>query len=270
MKIWLNGNLRASQQKTLTAGDLSAAFRGGVYETIAFRNGQPKLLSAHFQRLRDGLTRLGCAFDYSDDQLELALHDTVTANALTDAWTRILVAPQGLYGLSPEKTLVMVTAAPLPNRSQPLRLQVSPYRRNRYAATAGIKAATWIENDLISEKAKQNGFDGALLIDSDGFVSECPNANVFVVMNNQLFTPSVHTGCLAGVVRNFVCSQMLVTEAEFLLRDVANATEMFVTSAISGVQSVSSLTLDDETVVSLASDAGPFTQQAKEFYTQST
>lgn len=266
MKIWINGNLRHDQQKTLAGGDLSAAFRGGVYETIAVRNGQPKLLSLHLARLRRGLVRLQCDLEYSDEQLTLALADTVNANALTNAWTRIVVAPQGLYGLQPLVPVVIITATALPDRSTPLRLALSPFRRNPYSAIREIKAATWIENDLITNEAKQSGFDGALLLDTAGFVSECPNANVFFVLDGQLCTPSLSTGCLAGVVREFLCSQLPVREVEITTSEFSQATEMFVTSAISGVQSVASVQLANDVQVQFAPTAGEFTQQAQTLY----
>jgi branched-chain amino acid aminotransferase len=113
-----------------------------------------------------------------------------------------------------------------------------PWPRNERGALAGLKTTSYAENVVALHAAHDAGADEALFCDTRGNVCEGTGTNIFAVIDGELVTPPLTTGCLAGVTRHVVIDAYGATEALFSLDDLRGATEVFVTSTTREVQAV--------------------------------
>ncbi|MFC4210064.1 aminotransferase class IV [Pedobacter lithocola] len=87
----------------------------------------------------------------------------------------------------------------------------------------------------------QNRLDEAMILNQNGFLCESMSANVFVVYNNQLYTPALTEGCIGGVMRTTIMqlariNDMTLIEAQINPEILNEAEEVFITNATQGIQ----------------------------------
>jgi len=89
-------------------------------------------------------------------------------------------------------------------------------------------------------QAQDKGFDEALILNSRGFIAEAARSNIFLVKGDALFTPTLSCGCLAGITRKVVFdlakrNNIKIYEGRFILKDLYEADEAFLTNSLMGV-----------------------------------
>jgi branched-chain amino acid aminotransferase len=114
-----------------------------------------------------------------------------------------------------------------------------PWTRNEHGATAGLKTTSYAENVIALAHAAERGGGEAVYANTAGHHSEGTGTNVFYVVDDELLTPSLASGCLAGVTRALViewCGARVVDEP---LADVlGSASEAFLASTTRDVQAI--------------------------------
>ncbi len=114
-------------------------------------------------------------------------------------------------------------------------------------------------------RVKELGASEALFADTRGRLSEGTGSNVFVVMDGQLLTPALSTGCLAGITRDLVLEWTDAEEAELPVSALESAEEIFLTSSVRDVQAVGAI-VGDQLPRQLPTAPGPVTTEvAAEF-----
>lgn len=116
-----------------------------------------------------------------------------------------------------------------------VKLALVPQARHAASKFAGTKILSWAMNLTWVEEAQARGFDEALLLNEWGEVAECTSANVFIARGNRVWTPPLTSGCLPGVTRGLILSEIHVPDFEIgekLLKpaDLESADEVFITS----------------------------------------
>lgn len=239
--LWVNGQVVVATSPSVRADDHGFLLGDGVFETFIARASRPVFFERHLRRLRHGLNRLALANTPSDDELTRAVAQLLEAAELTEARLRITVTPGP--GQSPRdrgpSPLTVLTATPLPPPPLSVALCTVPWVRNERSPLAGIKSTSWGDNAAMLRHAIGRGFDNALLCDSTGRVSECTTSNVFAVIDDEIVTPSLSSGCLPGIIREVLLESGLVDERELNPNDLDHATEVFITSSTTGVVPVS-------------------------------
>ena len=140
-----------------------------------------------------------------------------------------------------------------------------PWPRNERSAVAGLKTTSYAENVIALEWAHERGASEALLLNTAGYVCEGTGSNVFAVIDGQVATPPLTSGCLAGVTRELVLEWCGGVEVDVTPEDLGRASEVFVTSSTRDVHPVDRL--DAVTYVA----PGPVTQEfAAEFARRAT
>jgi branched-subunit amino acid aminotransferase/4-amino-4-deoxychorismate lyase len=140
---------------------------------------------------------------------------------------------------------IFVGARPRPSRD-PLALTVSPYRINSGSPLAGVKTTAYVERLAALDEGRGRGFAEAVMLNERGEVAEATAANLFWVRRDELATPSLATGCLAGVMRRLVLEaasrlKIRVVEGSFPLSDLHDADELFLTNCGRGIVSAAEL-----------------------------
>jgi branched-subunit amino acid aminotransferase/4-amino-4-deoxychorismate lyase len=121
-----------------------------------------------------------------------------------------------------------------------MSLAVSPYRFNTFSPLVGIRSLNYLEQVLSWEEAQARDFDEAVMLNERGEIVSATMANIFWVNDGTLHTPALSTGAMAGITRGAVielaAKQFIpVIEGVYELADLAEADEIFLTSASLGV-----------------------------------
>ncbi len=221
----------------------AALYGKGVFTTIAIMGGEPFLWDKHWRRLSQNAALVGIDLSEHGEKVTRASLDAlITANGVRDGRARVTFmdeSPSAIWYIGAQRitTLVIVTAD-VRERSAGIRLGISPFSINSRSPLAGVKSCNYLENLLAFDEARERSFDEALRLNQRGEIASACMANVFWVVNERVFTPSVSTGCLAGTTREFLLEMVPVTELEADMAALHDAEAIFLTSAGLGIAEV--------------------------------
>ncbi len=237
--VWIDGSIRDTP--SVSALDHGFLVGDGVFETLKTIDGTAFALSRHLDRLARSAEGLGLAVP-PEPVIRSAVDEVLATSDVPLGRLRITVSsgagPLGSARGEDPATLV-VTHAPTSPWPTTARLASVSWPRNERAATAGLKTTSYADNVMALRAAKDVGADEALMTDTRGRVCEGTGSNLFFVVNHHLVTPSLATGCLAGVTRELVMEVVDVMVADVPLELLFGADEMFLTSSTRDVQPVS-------------------------------
>ena len=204
LPVYANGRIHAGDEPVLSAYDEGFLLGLSVFDTVLLEDGCLFFLDDHIGRLRGGATELGIPWPPPWDVGD-AMRAMADALGGRDAAVRVTLS-RGVAGKSP--TLV-VTARPLhPPPPRGVAVFVSSYHKLGGNPLEALKSTNRLRNILAREEATAAGAWEALLPNHDGDYSECTTANVFCVRDGMLLTPSEERGCLSGIVREKVLTDL--------------------------------------------------------------
>ena len=169
---------------------------------------------------------------------------TCRQNEVHDGYIRLVVTRGiGTLGLSPNRCKnpsVIIIAGKIqlypPELYQKgMEIITVPTVRNLHSAlNPAIKSLNYLNNILAKIEAINAGCEEAVMLNAEGFVSECTGDNIFVVKEGQLMTPPLSAGALYGITRRVVMeiaqeSGLKVSEPNLTRYDLFNADECFLT-----------------------------------------
>ncbi|MFI2609060.1 aminotransferase class IV [Kitasatospora sp. NPDC018619] len=255
---WVNGTLVDSADAALSVLDHGLTTGDGVFETVKTVDGRPFALTRHLDRLTRSARGLGLA-DPDHDLVREACARVLAANPAPLARLRITYTG-GNGPLSSERgttgpTLVVGLNA-ITRRPDETAVTVVPWRRNEHSAVAGLKTTSYAENVVALASAHRAGASEALFANTAGLLCEGTGSNVFVVLGGRLLTPTLASGCLAGITRQLVVDWCGAEEADLPLTVLQEAEEVFLTSTTRDVQAVTRV--DDRELPGI----GPVTAKA--------
>ena len=114
-----------------------------------------------------------------------------------------------------------------------------PWPRNERGALAGLKTTSYAENVVALADAQARGASEAIFANLAGHLCEGTGSNVFYVVDGELRTPTLASGCLAGVTRALVLEWYGGREVDEPIEVVERASEVFLVSTTRDVQAVS-------------------------------
>ena len=240
--VWLNGSLVDAGDATVPVSDHGLTVGDGVFETMRTERGVPFAVTRHLRRLRASLGGLGLTLDRSDDELRealIAVADTVQGPAKVRLTVTAGPGPLG-SGRDDDEMTVVVAAASLDAWPETGEAITVPWRRNEHSAVAGLKTTSYAENVVALARALDAGATEALLANTAGDLCEGTGSNVFVVVDGDVLTPPLSSGCLAGITRALVLEALdvdvTIREADLPLDVLTTADEVFLTSSTRDVQ----------------------------------
>ena len=135
--------------------------------------------------------------------------------------------------------LVWLSAFPAAEPPAFLTACLSPWPRNERSPLAGLKSACWAENLVALDHARRHGCDEVIFLNTAGHLCEAATANLFLVKNGVVLTPSLDSGCLPGVMREVVLGLageigLPCAETVLMPEDLHSADEIFLTSSLRG------------------------------------
>lgn len=231
----------------ITAIDHGVVVGDGVFETVQYTPRGPFALTRHLDRLVRSARGLGLAAP-DVDHVRTGIDEAL--EGLAEGYGRIRItvtSGPGPLG-SPRgdgPATVVVAAEPMEPMAESTAVVTVPWARNERGALAGVKSTSYAENALMVEYAKNRGATEALMANTLGHVCEGTGSNVFYERDGRLVTPTLDSGCLAGVTRALIL-EWCAGEVEIVERDepmsaLVEATELFIASTARNVMAVHSL-----------------------------
>jgi branched-chain amino acid aminotransferase len=281
-KIWMDGELVDWDQARIHVLTHTLHYGCGVFEGIRAypTDSGPGIfrLTDHIVRLFNSAKIFMIDVPFGLDEIIEATKTTVRVNGLTECYIRPLVyLGYGEMGLNPLPCPVNVSIAVWPwgaylgdeGIAKGVRMKISSWQRHDPNAMPPAAKGTgmYINSSMAKIEALKAGYDEAILLSPQGYVSECTGENLFVVRRGKIITPPLSAGALEGVTQDSVVTiaRDLGYEVEFgnLLRsDLYTADEAFLTGTAAEVVPIQSV--DDR----LLGDGkpGPITRRVQEIY----
>lgn len=267
MRTWVNGTLLDHDDAVVSVFDHGLTVGDGAFETVKVIDGLPFALRRHIERLGRSASGLGLP-EPDPDELRAACMAVASQEPVGLQRMRITYtggpSPLGSERGDAAPTLVvaMAAAAPPPDVTS---VALVPWPRNERGPLAGLKTTSYGENVVALARAREFGASEALFADTRGRLSEGTGSNVFVVMDGQLLTPALSTGCLAGITRDLLLEWTDAVEAELPVSALESADEIFLTSSVRDVQAVGAI-VGEQLPRQLPTAPGPVTTEvAAEF-----
>ena len=281
-KIWMNGELVDWDDATIHVLTHTLHYGNGVFEGIRAyetdRGAAVFRLRDHIQRLFRSSKILFLDVPYTVDELVTATRDTVRVNGHLSCYIRPLVyLGYGEMGLNPLPCTVDVSIATWPwgtylgdeGLAKGVDLMVSSWQRHDPNAMppAAKGCGHYLNSQMAKVQAVKAGYDEAILLSPQGYVSECTGENIFVVTDGTIVTPPTSAGALAGITQD--CIRRIAgdlgipyVQDNLLRSDLYTADEAFLSGTAAEVVPVRSV--DDRVI----GDPGPITRQVQEVFFQ--
>ena len=239
---WVNGRLLAPDEKAVSAIDHGIIVGDAVFETIKVEEGSPIAITRHLKRL--GESSKGMGLDSPDPNtimkaIEEVLNADRKAERLRITWS------SGLGPLSSSRgdgagTLFIASSAGT-EWPQSEKIHLCKWTRNENSALKGIKSTSYAENVIALKAANDLGCSEAIFLNTKGSVCEGTGTNIFFVIDETLVTPSLDSGCLAGITRDLVIELTPVIEREISFQEISKASEAFLTSSTRDLSAISAI-----------------------------
>jgi branched-chain amino acid aminotransferase len=248
----VNGRIADQEHAVVSVFDHGFLYGEGIYETLRTYNGQPFLFERHMRRLRRSADMLALPVPLADAQIDARFRETLQAaglgapaNGAREAYIRILVT-RGIGELSydpatcPAPSIVVIVKPhvdpPADVFEKGVRVALVPIVRNHPGSVNPlIKSNNLLNNALAMQEAfRRGGFEGVMR-NYRGELAECTQSNLFIVKGGAALTPTIDSGLLPGITREFlfeVGAPLGIPVREAVLRDedLFGADEAFLTS----------------------------------------
>lgn len=253
MHTFINGAIITEEKAYIHIQDRGFLLGDGLFETLKVQNGHIEFFNAHFDRLSGSAKELSIPFHYKLDALEKICMELISLNELSDetAALRItLTRGAGLRGINlpenPTPSLIVTTAKYHANKNSNSRVFITNIKRNQFSPIVKLKTLNYLEPILARNEAQAHGYDEGVMLNTDGFITECSIANIFFITNNIVSTPSIESGILPGIVRNHIINlchknKIKVIEKKISVEEALDADEVFQTNSLIGIQSLSQI-----------------------------
>jgi branched-chain amino acid aminotransferase len=281
-KIWMDGELVPWDEAKIHILTHTLHYGCGVFEGIrayATKQGPAVFrLTDHIVRLFNSAKIFMIDIPFTPDQVIEAVKETVRVNKVDECYIRpIVYLGYGEMGLNPLPCPVNVSIAVWPwgtylgdeGIAKGVRMKISSWQRHDPNAMPPAAKGTgmYLNSSMAKVEALKAGYDEAILLSPQGYVSECTGENIFVVRGGRIITPPVSAGALEGVTQSSVLTiardEAIEAEVGNILRsDLYTADEAFLTGTAAEVVPIRSV---DDRVIG-PGEPGPITKRIQETY----
>lgn len=250
-----NGKIYDADTLLISPNNRSFRYGDGFFETMKMINGKIILEDYHFERLFASLELL--QFEKPDFFTAAYLQEQTRELAKKNnhsklARIRLMIfrGNGGLYDPNdhfPNHIIQTWELDPSNNFLNENGLRIGIFRdaRKVYDRYSQVKSNNYLSYAMAALWAKQKHLDDALLLNSNNRITDATIANVFIVKDGLIKTPSLEDGCVSGVMRRHLLScmrkeNMPAEETTIEVEDLLNASEVFLTNSICGIRWVKS------------------------------
>ncbi len=260
-KVWMNGRLVPFKNANVHVLTHALHYSTAVFEGIRCYN-TPKdsaifRLQEHIDRLFNSAKLYSMKMKYSKKQISNAIIKTVKASGLKECYIRpIAYCSVGAVGLTPPLDNVDVAIAcwewkigeSKAGKVSGAKCKISKWIRidSRSQPMESKAAANYSNAALARVDALKSGYDEAIMLNYEGKIAEGSAENIFIVKDDQIKTPPLESGVLAGITRDSIIQIIeenggCVVETDLEKKDLFSAEEVFMTGTAAEVKSVTQI-----------------------------
>ena len=277
MKIFIDGKYYDERTAKVSVFDHGLLYGDGIFEGIRIYNGRVFKLKEHIDRLFYSAKAILLEVPMTHVSLMKATLDTCRTNKLREGYIRLIVTRGvGTLGLNPrscKNPSVIIIADkiqvyPTELYAKGMDIVTVPTVRNLHSAVnPAIKSLNYLNNILAKIEANNAGVEEAVMLNAEGFVSECTADNLFIIKNGEVLTPPNSAGALYGITRQTVidlaeAAGLKVSEPNLTRYDLFNADECFLTGT--GAEIMPVVKIDGRVIGT--GKPGPLTRELVEKY----
>lgn len=252
-KYSFNGKVLPGEKIHLNDFSRGFLYGDGLFETLRVRNYRIFRWEDHWSRMQNGARVCNLEIGREKEKVHEDIISLLQINRFEDAYVRINLWRKSTESFNPsdekESYLLVIAKKYTPYPQEHYRCGIKciiskNFFTNEKSPVTYIKSLNLIENVLARIEAKRNGYDDAILLNTQGKLAEAAVSNVFFVAKNGIvFTPSVECGILSGITRKIIfeiCStfKIKLKEGKFSTDRLMEADEVFLTNTLMGVMPV--------------------------------
>ena len=277
MKIYVDGKYYDQKNAKISVFDHGLLYGDGIFEGIRAYNGRVFKLTEHIDRLFYSAKAILLKIPRSHGEIVRAVVETCRRNKIRDGYVRLLVTRgAGTLGLNPNRcknpSIIIIADKiqlyPAELYQRGMEIITVPTTRNLHSAlNPAIKSLNYLNNILAKIEANNAGCEEAIMLNAEGFVSECTGDNIVIVKAGQMLTPPLSAGALYGITRGVVIELaqedgLTVAEPNLTRYDLFNADECFLTGT--GAELIPIVKIDGRVIG--AGKPGPITRRLVDKY----
>ncbi len=277
MKIYIDGKYHDQKNAKISVFDHGLLYGDGIFEGIRAYNGRVFKLTEHIDRLFYSAKAILLKIPLPHGEIVGAVVETCRRNKIRDGYVRLLVTRgAGTLGLNPNRcknpSIVIIADKiqlyPAELYQRGMEIITVPTTRNLHSAlNPAIKSLNYLNNILAKIEANNAGCEEAIMLNAEGFVSECTGDNIVIVKAGQMLTPPLSAGALYGITRGVVIELareegLTVAEPNLTRYDLFNADECFLTGT--GAELIPIVKIDGRVIG--AGKPGPITRRLVDKY----
>lgn len=239
MKIYFNGKIIEENKGYIFE---SWVFHGyGLFETIKIIQGKTVFLNEHYQRMKKSSMMLDIKMDISLSKVFEIANELIKINKIQEGSLKLLL----LKGFKYDHVIINTNSKKYePEKyNHGLSIKISERIKNEKSLLINHKTINYLENILEKKEAVKEGYEDALFLNSKEYITETTVANIFFINKKEIYTPSVDSGILPGVVREKVFyiakkKNIVLKEGHFSKEEIMNSESVFVTNSLMGIMPV--------------------------------
>ncbi len=244
--IYINGQIHQPEDAVISVFDRGFLFGDSVYEVTRTYNGKVFLWDEHYDRLQSSASKIGMHLPFSKEFLKQEIERTHKELRKKEVFIRVIVT-RGEGGFSMDPTTLtdnnlIIMVKEMTNypevwyRDGVHVIIASTHRTDKDSLDPNIKSGNYLNNVMAyMEAAKQHVYD-AIMLNSDGYVTEATTSNLWIVKNGEVMTPPLKAGILEGITRRTILmlasnNKIKTVQRNFYPDEMINADECFLTSS---------------------------------------
>ncbi len=238
-EVFYNSEFINEEEIVIKISNRSFNYGDGFFETIKIINAKPFNFSAHYIRFSFACKIFKLKNNATERSLCTLINKLIEKNKIVNGSAKIHITRSGEGKYLPVSdsldVLISVNKGSGFVKNTPISLCVFSDEQKTKGRVSNIKSVNALVSVLGAIHAKENGFDNAILKNTDGNFIETTNSNLFIIKQGIIYTPPLSEGCLDGTMRKWVLEQVNVIEKSLNPLDIQEANEVFTTNAISGI-----------------------------------
>ena len=261
--VWVNGKMLPKSQAMVSVYDHGLLYGDGVFEGIRIYKGKIFKCKQHMDRLYECAAKIHLTIPITPAEMEAVQRQCIEVNGIQEGYIRLVVTRGfGTLGLDPRRCPVpgIVCIADQIRLYEPhfyeegMRVVVAKRPKTpRVCLDPRIKSLNYLNNILAKVEAIEAGCDEAIMLSTDGMVTECTGDNLFVIKNGVVYTPphtTGNSGSLEGITERFVRTELCPAVGvqcvvkEMRLDEVLKADEIFLTGTAAEIIGVNAIDVD--------------------------
>lgn len=254
MIIYCEGQYVEEKEARISPLDHGFLYGMGLFETVRIYKGYPFLLDEHLLRLQNGLEEMGIETFVRKGEILHIIEELLRLNDIRDARIRINYSagigqasmPEGHY-LNPNLIIFISPLSGIGEQIIEKNAVILKLKRNVPETGTRLKSHHF-GNNIAAKMEIQTSYPEAegIFLSNEGYVAEGITSNVFWVKDGIIYTPSENTGILLGITRQWVIAMAKkmgfeVREGRFILSELIEAEELFLTNSIQEIVAVNKL-----------------------------